>query len=230
MQGGGQAKRNQTQKTKNLWCSCLHRFTLTTVARAGIDSVYGVVCNPEAYPRVIPHHYPSVRVMSVRGNTSVAEEHVRMSKCELVLMAKHVSLPPYRHETFVIGGDAKGMHVVHDLKEANSSGIMDTYNTDDSLCDRGVRNNDDDMHCFSSGSECLDAAVDTDAPITTGAAAATADAADVPDIVTVITTTITQRPSRLSVIGRIKRRPRPEMASFANIMRDLANAAACDPL
>ena len=94
------------------------RFSLTTVASAGLESTYATVCNPGSYQDLIPHHYPSVRVMSVRGDTSVAEEHVVLDGRELVLMAKHVATPPYRHETFVIGGDAKGSHIVHELAGA----------------------------------------------------------------------------------------------------------------
>ena len=94
------------------------RFSLTTVANAGLEFTYEAVCSPGSYQNLIPHHYPSVRVMSVRGDTSVAEEHVVLGGRELVIMAKHVATPPYRHETFVIGGDAKGSHIVHELAGA----------------------------------------------------------------------------------------------------------------
>lgn len=99
-------------------CDGMPRFSLTTVASAGLESTYATVCNPGSYQNLIPHHYPSVRIMSVRGDTSVAEEHVVLGGRELVLMAKHVATPPYRHETFVIGGDAKGSHIVHELAGA----------------------------------------------------------------------------------------------------------------
>ena len=94
------------------------RFSLTTVANAGLESTYEAVCSPGSYQNLIPHHYPSVRIMSVRGDTSVAEEHVVLDGREFVIMAKHVATPPYRHETFVIGGDVKGSHIVHELAGA----------------------------------------------------------------------------------------------------------------
>ena len=111
------------------------RFSLTTVASAGLESTYATVCNPGSYQNLIPHHYPSVRVMSVRGDTSVAEEHVVLDGRELVIMAKHVATPPYRHETFVIGGDAKGSHIVHELAGAAEppkpgSGVSDARPTE----------------------------------------------------------------------------------------------------
>ena len=106
----------------------MHReFVIHTVVHASIKSVYDVVCRPDAYQDVIPGHYPSVRVMSVRGNTSVAEEHVNLAGRELVIMAKHVAVPPRRHTTFVIGGDAKGSRIMHELAEgANVSATMVT--------------------------------------------------------------------------------------------------------
>ena len=42
----------------------------------------------------------------------MVEEHVRVSGRELVMMTKHVTKYPEIHEVFVIGGDAKGSHIV----------------------------------------------------------------------------------------------------------------------
>ena len=99
----------------------MRRFVLTNVVCAGITHTYDAVCRPETYQATIPQHYPSVRVMSVRGDTSVAEEHVSLGGRELVIMAKHVASPPHRHETFVIGGDAKGSHIVHELADGRGN-------------------------------------------------------------------------------------------------------------
>jgi len=67
--------------------------------------------NYENYQTLIPQHFPSIRVRSVRGNVSVVEEHMNLGDRELVLMAKHVTKEPALHEVFVIGGDAKGSHI-----------------------------------------------------------------------------------------------------------------------
>lgn len=115
----------------------MQRFVLTNVIRADIESVYDVLCRPESYQSVIPDHYPSVRVRSVRGDTMVAEEHVRLGGRELVIMAKHVSKPPHLHETFVIGGDAKRTHITYELAQedesntatANDSNAADSMHT-----------------------------------------------------------------------------------------------------
>jgi len=67
--------------------------------------------NYENFHKILPHYYPSIRTISVRGNVSVVEEHIRIAKQELVMMAKHVIDDPILHEIFIIGGDAKGTHI-----------------------------------------------------------------------------------------------------------------------
>jgi len=75
------------------------------------ETVYEILSNYENYEKLIPQHFPSVRVRSVRGNISVVEEHMNLGDRELVIMAKHVTKEPVLHEVFVIGGDAKGSHI-----------------------------------------------------------------------------------------------------------------------
>ena len=80
---------------------------------APIQDVYDVFSDPARYQQLVPKYYPSVRVLSTRGDVSVAETHVVLGGHELVLMAKHVCVPYTSHEIFVIGGDAKGSHLRH---------------------------------------------------------------------------------------------------------------------
>ena len=42
----------------------------------------------------------------------MVEEHIRIAERELVMMVKHVIDAPILHEIFVIGGDAKGTHII----------------------------------------------------------------------------------------------------------------------
>ena len=58
--------------------------------------------------KIIPQHYPSIRIRSVRDNVAVVEEHMNLGPEELVIMAKHVSKKScYCMIVFVIGGDIK---------------------------------------------------------------------------------------------------------------------------
>jgi len=89
----------------------LTKFSLEKIAHAKRETVYEILSNYENYEKLIPQHFPSVRVRSVRGNVSVVEEHMNLGDLELLIMAKHVTKEPVLHEVFVIGGDAKGTHI-----------------------------------------------------------------------------------------------------------------------
>ena len=87
------------------------KFSLEKTVNAKRETVYERLSNYENYEKLIPQHFPSVRVRSVRGNISVVEEHMNLGDKELVIMAKHVTKEPALHEVFVIGGDAKGSYI-----------------------------------------------------------------------------------------------------------------------
>jgi coenzyme Q-binding protein COQ10 len=89
----------------------LPKFSLEKTVRAKREIVYEILSNYENYQKLIPQHFPSVRVRSVRENISVVEEHMNLGDKELVIMAKHVTEKPVLHEVFVIGGDARGSRI-----------------------------------------------------------------------------------------------------------------------
>jgi len=73
--------------------------------------VFDIVANFENLQNILPRYFPSIRVRSVRENTAVVEEHLRLGNKEFIMMTKHVTKYPEIHEIFVIGGDAKGTHI-----------------------------------------------------------------------------------------------------------------------
>ncbi len=87
------------------------KFSLEKTVHANRETVYEILSNYEIYQKLIPQHFSSVRVRSVRENISVVEEHMNLGDKELVIMAKHVTKKPVLHEVFVIGGDAKGSRI-----------------------------------------------------------------------------------------------------------------------
>jgi len=97
----------------------LTKFSLEKIVNAKKETIYEILSNYENYEKLIPQHFPSVRVRSVRGNVSVVEEHMNLGDRELLLMAKHVTTEPVLHEVFVIGGDAKGSHIKQQLIEVS---------------------------------------------------------------------------------------------------------------
>jgi coenzyme Q-binding protein COQ10 len=89
----------------------LSKFSFEKTVNAKRETVFERLSNYENYEKLLPQHFPSVRVRSVRGNVSVVEEHMNLGDRELVIMAKHVTTEPILHEVFVIGGDAKGSYI-----------------------------------------------------------------------------------------------------------------------
>ena len=93
------------------------KFSLEKIVNSNRENVFDIFSNFENYQRVVPQHYPSVRVRSMRGDVSVVEEHLILGNMELIIMAKHVSQKPILHEIIVIGGDAKGSKIKQEFIE-----------------------------------------------------------------------------------------------------------------
>lgn len=81
------------------------------IIRTNRKKFFDITTNYENFQKILPQYFPSVRIISVRGNISVVEEHLRINGRELIMMVKHVIDEPMLHEIFVIGGDAKGTHI-----------------------------------------------------------------------------------------------------------------------
>jgi len=97
----------------------LPKFSLEKTVNAKKETVYEILSNYENYQKLIPQHFPFVRVRSVRGNVSVVEEHMNLGDRELLIMAKHVTEEPVLHEVFIIGGVAKGSHIKQQFIEVS---------------------------------------------------------------------------------------------------------------
>jgi len=97
----------------------LPKFSLEKTVNAKTETVYEILSNYENYQKLVPQHFPFVRMRSVRGNVSVVEEHMNFGDRELLIMAKHVTEEPVLHEVFIIGGDAKGSHIKQQFIEVS---------------------------------------------------------------------------------------------------------------
>jgi len=88
------------------------------IIKADRKKVFEITTNYENFQKILPQYYPSIRIISIRGNVSVVEEHLRIGGQELVMMVKHVIDEPILHEIFIIGGDAKGTHITNRYEHA----------------------------------------------------------------------------------------------------------------
>ena len=95
----------------------LTAFSLEKIIHAKRKDVFKIFSNYDDYEKLIPQYFPSIRIRSVRGNTAVVEEHLKLGDLELVLMSKHVATPFVLHEVYVIGGKSKGSHIKQEFVE-----------------------------------------------------------------------------------------------------------------
>ena len=91
----------------------MSKIIFEKIIKADRKKVFELSTNYENFQKILSSQYLSIRIISVRGNTSVVEEHLRIAGQELVMMVKHVIDEPILHEIFVIGGDAKGTHIIN---------------------------------------------------------------------------------------------------------------------
>ena len=84
------------------------KFSLERIVNTKREIVFETFSNFENYSKLLPQHFPSIRVRSIRNNVSVVEEYLNLGDEEFLIMTKHVSNFPESHDVFVIGGDAKG--------------------------------------------------------------------------------------------------------------------------
>lgn len=96
------------------------RILIEKIIKAERQHVFDIVANYENFEKILPKYFPSIRVRSVRENTAVVEEHLRLGERELIMMTKHVTKYPELHEMFVLGGDAKGTHIVEKYEKIDS--------------------------------------------------------------------------------------------------------------
>lgn len=105
------------------------KIHLEKLIKADRQAVFDVVANYENFQKLLPQYFPSIRVRSVRDNVAVVEEHLKLGDRELVMTTKHVTKYPEIHEVFVLGGDAKGSHIIEKYDKV-SEGTKITVDAD----------------------------------------------------------------------------------------------------
>lgn len=82
-----------------------------------IEKIYETLTDFESFQQQLHDFFPSIRVISVRPNTTLAEQHIKLAEKELIVMAKHLTDKPTRHETLIVGGDIKGSRIVEKFQK-----------------------------------------------------------------------------------------------------------------
>jgi len=81
------------------------------------EKIFEIATNYESFQTILPEFFPSIRVISVRPGNILVEEHLKLVGKELIVMAKHKTKVPKIHEIFIVGGDAKGTHIIEEYEQ-----------------------------------------------------------------------------------------------------------------
>jgi len=86
---------------------------------ADIEKTFDIITNFENFEKLFPEFYPSILIKSVRDESSLVAEHLKLHDTEFIIMSKHIFSRPNTHVMRVVGGDIKG------------SSINESFSTDD---------------------------------------------------------------------------------------------------
>ena len=78
---------------------------------ADIEKSFEIISNFENFQKLFPDFYPSILIKSVRDESSLVAEHLKLHDTEFIMMAKHFISKPHSHEMRVVGGDLKGSSI-----------------------------------------------------------------------------------------------------------------------
>ena len=78
---------------------------------ADIEKAFDIITNFENFQKLFPEFYPSILIKSVRDESSLVAEHLKLHDTEFIIMSKHFLSHPKIHEMRVVGGDLKGSSI-----------------------------------------------------------------------------------------------------------------------
>ena len=78
---------------------------------ANLEKSFEIISNFENFQKLFQDFYPSILIKSVRDESSLVAEHLKLHDTEFIMMAKHFISKPHSHEMRVVGGDLKGSSI-----------------------------------------------------------------------------------------------------------------------
>ncbi len=89
------------------------------IIKAEIDRVFSIITDFENLPSKLPQIFKSIKIISRDDDSIITEESVRMAGRDITQKVRHVLYPSYKHEVFILEGDAKGSHIVETFKKTS---------------------------------------------------------------------------------------------------------------
>ena len=91
---------------------------------ADIEKSFDIITNFENFQRLFPDFYPSILIKSVRDESSLVAEHLKLYDTEFIIMSKHFISKPNSHEMRVVGGDIKGSSISEIFSFVNGKTLL----------------------------------------------------------------------------------------------------------
>jgi hypothetical protein len=91
--------------------------TFEKITTVSIEKLFEILTDYKSFQKKLNNFFPSIRVISVRPNTTLVEKHIVLAEKELVVMAKHITEKPTLHEILIVGGDIKGSHIIEKYEQ-----------------------------------------------------------------------------------------------------------------
>ena len=91
---------------------------------ADIEKAFDIITNFENFEKLFPEFYPSILIKSVRDESSLVAEHLKLHDTEFIIMSKHIFSRPNTHEMRVVGGDIKGSSINESFSADNGKTIL----------------------------------------------------------------------------------------------------------
>ena len=91
---------------------------------ADIEKSFEIMSNFENFQKLFPDFYPSILIKSVRDESSLVSEHLKLHDTEFIIMAKHFISKPHSHEMRIVGGDLKGSSITETFTSDNGKTLL----------------------------------------------------------------------------------------------------------
>ena len=91
---------------------------------ADIEKAFDIITNFENFEKLFPEFYPSILIKSVRDESSLVAEHLKLYDTEFIIMSKHIFSRPNTHVMRVVGGDIKGSSINESFSTDNGKTIL----------------------------------------------------------------------------------------------------------
>ena len=91
---------------------------------ADIEKAFDIITNFENFEKLFPEFYPSILIKSIRDESSLVAEHLKLHDTEFIIMSKHFFSRPNTHVMRVVGGDIKGSSINESFSADNGKTIL----------------------------------------------------------------------------------------------------------